>query len=555
MKKLNMLGMFLLLLMTMPLVMSCGDDDEGSGNEADSNLINKAIGTWMCTQSTDKGQGQTYDGLMVGKEVTINADGTYTSTAQSFGYTGNYTVSGNKITARSNNGSTFVITVSIKGDQMTWDGTASNGVTFKYIFVREDDDVSQSYIPIRNDMIAGSSWEVKSFTIARGSNSDLQNGKTIRFNEDGSCEVFNSMETAWRINNGRIETFYKQTNEPMFVYTLLSQTGDDVKIQMNGTLDDELQATIELTKKLIVDNPTSITDESFWNTKENVYAIRNSSYAACATFEKEQLNLEKIRTNTNTVHNISPNSNEVKRTWEAAYTTINGVNYLMDHINQFSSHFNEQELNELMAEVRFIRAFVYYNLATLWGQVPLVTTASVDAGTTYSQSNKGVVLSFALREVMEIIGNLKQTTDKCYVSYEAGQLLLSELYLQTGNSMSAKSALNKIDRQKYEGYITSTDNGIEKPVIWALNISTDGKHIPVYTYSHILFYEKEINRNVEELTTEWKSTAFADYGYWTMLTRTGEAQSVTGCYDYELLMPFPVSEIMNNPNMTQNPGY
>ena len=128
MKKLNMLGMFLLLLMTMPLVMSCGDDDEGSGNEADSNLINKAIGTWMCTQSTDKGQGQTYDGLMVGKEVTINADGTYTSTAQSFGYTGNYTVSGNKITARSNNGSTFVITVSIKGDQMTWDGTASNEI-------------------------------------------------------------------------------------------------------------------------------------------------------------------------------------------------------------------------------------------------------------------------------------------------------------------------------------------------------------------------------------------------------------------------------------------
>lgn len=203
----------MLFLLTIPLMMSCGGDDEGEGgSETGSDLINKAIGTWMCTQSKDTGLGQTYNGLMVGKEVTIKADGTYTSTDQSFGYTGNYTVNGNKITARSNDGSTFVITVTVRGDQMTWDGTASNGVTFKYVFVREDDTASQTTISITNEMIAGTSWEVKNFTIIRGSNSNLQNGKTIRFNDDGSCEGFHSMETAWRINNGRIETFYKQTN-------------------------------------------------------------------------------------------------------------------------------------------------------------------------------------------------------------------------------------------------------------------------------------------------------------------------------------------------------
>ena len=46
-----------------------------------------------------------------------------------------------------------------------------------------------------------------------------------------------------------------------------------------------------------------------------------------------------------------------------------------------------------------------------------------------------------------------------------------------------------------------------------------------------------------------------EYGYWTALKRLGKAQSITGCYDYELLMPIPYDEIIYNPMMTQNPGY
>lgn len=260
-------SILLLMIAAIPLVMSCGGDDEesGGGGDRDGDLISKAIGTWMCTQSTDTGQGQTYQGLMVGKEVTINANGTYTSTAQSFGYTGNYTASGNKITARSNNGSSFVITVSISGDRMTWDGTASSGVTFKYVFVREDDVTPQTAIPITSEMISGTAWNLKSFTVERGSNSNVKNNKTIIFKTDGSCEGFHSMETAWRINNGRIETYYGDTNEPMYVYTLLSQNDDEVQIRMNGTLDDDFQATLTLTKTLYEETPNSTTEESYNN--------------------------------------------------------------------------------------------------------------------------------------------------------------------------------------------------------------------------------------------------------------------------------------------------
>lgn len=136
MKKIKFWSMMMLVAMMMSLVVACGDDGDDDGSRGDE-LRSKAVGTWMCTKSTDSAQGKSYDGLMVGKQVTIKADGTYTSTASTFGYSGSYTIKGNTITAKSKDGSTFVVTVTISGDKMTWNGTASNGTTFHYVFTRE----------------------------------------------------------------------------------------------------------------------------------------------------------------------------------------------------------------------------------------------------------------------------------------------------------------------------------------------------------------------------------------------------------------------------------
>ena len=125
----------MLMAMMLPLVTSCSKDSDDSPQNGE--LINQAVGTWMCIGSRDtQTNGLSYDGLMLGKQITIKSDGTFTSTAPTFGYTGTYTVSGNKITAKSSSG-TFVITVSIRGNSMNWSGTASNGVRFNYTFVRE----------------------------------------------------------------------------------------------------------------------------------------------------------------------------------------------------------------------------------------------------------------------------------------------------------------------------------------------------------------------------------------------------------------------------------
>ena len=127
----------MLVLMAMPLFVSCGSDDDNDDGARDSQLVAEVSGTWMCIESTDTQQsGYELKSLIVGKEVTIKKDGTFTSNAPSFGKSGTFTVSGNSITAKSEVG-TFVVTVTVSGNKMTWDGTASNGVKFHYVFQRE----------------------------------------------------------------------------------------------------------------------------------------------------------------------------------------------------------------------------------------------------------------------------------------------------------------------------------------------------------------------------------------------------------------------------------
>jgi hypothetical protein len=135
MKKCKKYYLLLMLVVALPMMMSCSKDSDNDTPQG-AELVKEAVGTWMCTYSLDSAGGRSYEGLMVGKEVTINSDGTYTSTAQTFGYSGTYTINGNTITAKSSSG-TFIVTVAISGIQMTWNGTASNGTTFKYVFKKE----------------------------------------------------------------------------------------------------------------------------------------------------------------------------------------------------------------------------------------------------------------------------------------------------------------------------------------------------------------------------------------------------------------------------------
>ena len=571
MKQFKLLSMLLAILM-VPMMVSCGGDDEKDDKPSGDDLIIKASGTWMCTQSVDAMNGQSLQGLMVGKEITINPNGTYTSTAPTFGYSGTYTVSGNKITAHSDAGGTFIINVSISGDRMTWDGTANNGVSFRYIFEREN-NVVPSEKAFTKELIAGDfQWKVNSISIKRGASSIITEGKTIRFNEDGSCEGFHSMENAWRINNGRIETYYKQTEEPIYVYTLLSSNSDELLVRIDGTLDNNLQAEVLLIKDIIPNSTT--TEDNVFGSKEQILAILNSSYSACAEFQTWQFKLEDIRRNPNTVHQINANSAEVRNTWKYAYRTINIINLVLEKKDAVMEKMGNQDGKALIAELRALRAFVNYNIGMLFGNIPLLTKVLADNDNQITQSSQAEVFQFAYDEINSVLDDLRpsfeQENGQIRFNKDAGLMLKAELAMSLGNKQLAAATLNQIDKSRY--YNTrSASSSLDRSYIWALH-TQQNTYCPVYTVMHtnLYLYENsgskdgldlptiDLNKDGkpdEDVESFWHASEYTDYGYWAALKRMGKAQEVTGCFDYELLMPIPAQEINSYPNFKQNPGY
>lgn len=59
--------------------------------------------------------------------------------------------------------------------------------------------------------------------------------------------------------------------------------------------------------------------------------------------------------------------------WEAYYAAVYRCNVLLNKLDQVNWEGNESLRNTYEAETRFIRAFLYFDMVRLWGNIPLVT--------------------------------------------------------------------------------------------------------------------------------------------------------------------------------------
>ena len=121
-------------------------------------MSQEILGTWKCIGSVDVVEGKKILDYMKGQYLTVNADGTYSSTSEEMGY-GRFTLQGNSFTAKNNNGASFTATLSISGSQLTMVGTASYGASFSYVFEKLDEsprplgpvDISNIYYSLDYD--------------------------------------------------------------------------------------------------------------------------------------------------------------------------------------------------------------------------------------------------------------------------------------------------------------------------------------------------------------------------------------------------------------------
>ena len=119
--------------------------------------------------------------------------------------------------------------------------------------------------------------------------------------------------------------------------------------------------------------------------------------------------------------------------WSSSNDFTEAMYYRLAQAVSFSNSFisNASELSgdqvdTFIAEARFLRAYAYYNLLDLYGNVPLTTEISTELPT---QSNRTELFNFIESELMDIESVLLPSNEYGRVDNIAAHALLSRLYL------------------------------------------------------------------------------------------------------------------------------
>ena len=119
--------------------------------------------------------------------------------------------------------------------------------------------------------------------------------------------------------------------------------------------------------------------------------------------------------------------------WSSSNDFTEAMYYRLAQAVSFSNSFiknaselSGDEVNVFIAEARFLRAYAYYNLLDLYGNVPLTTEISTELPT---QSNRTELFNFIESELMEIESTLLASNEYGRVDNVAAHALLSRLYL------------------------------------------------------------------------------------------------------------------------------
>lgn len=183
--------------------------------------------------------------------------------------------------------------------------------------------------------------------------------------------------------------------------------------------------------------------------------------------------------------------NKVKDEWK--YADIAQLNYVLEGLEKSKENFSEDEFAHMTAEVRFIRAFLYYDMLFYFGDIPLVTKLlTVEESKQTGRTPRADVLKFVLQELNESLQDIQKNPNE-----ESGRVnemvvrsFLSRVYLYEKDYEAVLEQTSAVIKSgKYELYASYED--LFRP-------QADGNNKEVileYQYSNPLKLH-DLNRNL-----------------------------------------------------------
>lgn len=136
----------------------------------------------------------------------------------------------------------------------------------------------------------------------------------------------------------------------------------------------------------------------------------------------------------------------IAEVWDGFYQMIHRANSVIEN-GPFVPNIAEADLDRCVAQAKFLRAYAYYHLVTLWGKVPVYTAVVNDPSDYRAVSEESEIQSLLETDLKEVIGLLPASysgADRGRATKGAAELLLARTYMHFGKFADAKTVLEDI---------------------------------------------------------------------------------------------------------------
>jgi hypothetical protein len=146
---------------------------------------------------------------------------------------------------------------------------------------------------------------------------------------------------------------------------------------------------------------------------------------------------------------IATNNGKIEDAWETCYNAIFICNNAISRVENTKIEFSDPELKtRLIAEAKFMRALIFFNMVRAWGDIPLpLKPVSPAESYEYLREDKQVVYQQIINDLIECKSNLPGSysgKDVGRVTRYGASAVLAKAYLTTGDAGNAAKELKEI---------------------------------------------------------------------------------------------------------------
>lgn len=211
-------------------------------------------------------------------------------------------------------------------------------------------------------------------------------------------------------------------------------------------------------------------------------------------------------------HEILTNNSRNLNLWSSAYNIIYMANSLLEGLAN-SVNISDEVQNRLEGEAKFVRAFTYFYLVNLYGEVPVILTTDYTVNALKSRSSVDEIYQQILKDLLiaeELLGENYILGERTQITRFTAIALMSRVHLYLENWVEAENLSTQVIEQSgtYE-LLENLDNVFlrnSKEAIWQLSpvgrgngftYTNEGLNFIIHPFIPVLSHVK-LNENFVE---------------------------------------------------------